>query len=232
MDYLGTAKKVLITSEKTTIIEGAGSKKDINARAAEIKREREKTTSDYDREKLDERLAKLVGGVAVVKVGAATESEMKERKSRFESALSATRAAVQEGILPGGGVALLHASEGLKVPGGGEEEQQGVNCVRKALQAPIRQLGINAGKEPAEVMRSLKGEKPTMGYDLVRDEVCDLLKQGIIDPAKVTRTALENAASVASLLLTADALVANAPQKEEAEGGSHHHDEEEDFGDY
>jgi len=219
LDFLGTAKRVVVASEKTTIVEGAGSPKEIKARAAEIRKEREKATSDYDKEKLDERLAKLVGGVAVIKVGAATESEMKERKTRFESALAATRAAIEEGILPGGGVALLRVADGLKASGELlEDEAIGFECVRKALAAPFRQLTLNAGLEPAEILRQIRDEKATVGFDIVRDQVCDMIADGIVDPAKVTRTALENAASVASLLLTADAVIANAPQKEEEPG--------------
>jgi chaperonin GroEL len=228
LDYLGTAERVSITSEKTTIVRGGGDPRRIKARAVEIRKEREKTTSDYDREKLDERLAKLVGGVAVVKVGASTESEMKERKSRFEGALNATRAAVEEGILPGGGVALLHVSEALKSSTSKlEEEELGIDCVRIALRAPIRQLSINAGREPSAVLRGLRDAKPTMGFDLVREDFCDMIKEGIIDPTKVTRTALENAASVATLLLTAEAVIANAPKKDDG-GDDHHHDHDDE----
>jgi chaperonin GroEL len=229
LEFLGSAKRVVITSEKTTIIEGAGSTRDIKAREAEIRKELETITSDYDREKLQERLAKLVGGVAVIKVGASTESEMKERKSRFESALNATRAAVEEGILPGGGVALFRVADELKTDRSKlEEEQLGVECVRKALEAPIRQLSINAGREPAEILRGIRDAKPTMGYDLIKEQFCDMVKEGIIDPTKVTRTALENAASVATLLLTANAIVANAPKKDEP--FEHHHDDDEGEG--
>ena len=229
LDYLGTAERVSITSEKTTIVRGGGDPRRIKARAAEIRKEREKTTSDYDREKLDERLAKLVGGVAVVKVGASTESEMKERKSRFEGALNATRAAVEEGILPGGGVALLHVSEALKSSTSKlEEEELGIDCVRSALRAPIRQLSINAGREPSAVLRGLRDAKPTMGFDLVREDFCDMIKEGIIDPTKVTRTALENAASVATLLLTAEAVIANAPKKDDGADDHHHHDHDDE----
>jgi chaperonin GroEL len=227
-EYLGSAKRISITSEKTTIVEGRGDGKSIKARAEEIRKEREKTTSDYDREKLDERLAKLVGGVALVKVGAATESEMKERKSRFESALSATRAALEEGILPGGGVALLRAADGLKAAGEHEDEKVGIECVRVALQAPFRQLAVNAGLEPAAILRQIRDGKATMGYDLVREQVCDMVASGIIDPTKVTRTSLENASSVASLLLTTDAMIANAPKKKEEDA----HGGEEDMDDY
>ncbi|MGH9361152.1 MAG: TCP-1/cpn60 chaperonin family protein, partial [Thermoanaerobaculia bacterium] len=227
----GRAKRVLITSEKTTIIEGGGSSRDIKAREAEIRRELEDTTSEYDREKLQERLAKLVGGVAVVKVGAATESEMKERKNRFEGALNATRSAVEEGILPGGGVALLRIAGQLKPRERSlAEEEVGVECLRKALEAPIRQLAQNAGREPAEVIWGLREAKPTMGFDLIKGEYCDMVKQGIIDPTKVTRTALENAISVATLLLTADAVVSSLPKKEEPAGHHHHHDDMDDEG--
>ncbi len=224
LDFLGKAKKVIITSEKTTIIEGAGSPKDLKAREAEIRKELEDTTSDYDREKLQERLAKLVGGVALIKVGAATESEMKERKSRFEGALNATRAAVEEGILPGGGVALYRIAEMLKTAGAeNEEEELGIECVRKALRAPIYQLSVNAGREPSDIVREIRDEKSNIGFDLIRGVTCDMLKEGIIDPAKVTRTALENAASVATLLLTADAIVTNAPKPEGGDDDDHHH---------
>ena len=234
LDDLGSAKRVILLAEKTTIVEGAGNPKEIKARAAEIRKERETVTSDYDREKLDERLAKLVGGVAVIKVGAATESEMKERKGRYESALSATRSAIEEGILPGGGVALLRISQEIHAdPKAMDTERLGVECVRKAMEAPLRQLAINAGKEPAEIIRELRDGKATQGYDLVKDEFCDMIKSGIIDPAKVTRIALENASSVASLLLTADAMIAKAPEKKEP---AHDHggegEGEEDFGDY
>jgi len=230
-EYLGSAKRVTITSEKTTIVEGRGDGKTIKARAEEIRKEREKTTSDYDREKLDERLAKLVGGVALIKVGAATESEMKERKTRFESALNATRAALEEGILPGGGIALLRAADDLKGGGEHEDEKVGIECVRTALRAPFRQLTENAGLEPAAILRQIRDEKSTVGFDLVREQVCDMIGSGIIDPTKVTRTALENASSVAALLLTADAMIANAPKKKEvdAHGGEEDGD---DYGEY
>ncbi len=224
LDFLGKAKKVIVTSEKTTIIEGGGSSKDIKAREAEIRKELENTTSEYDREKLQERLAKLVGGVALIKVGGATESEMKERKSRFEGALNATRAAVEEGILPGGGVALYRIAESLKTTGAeNEEEELGIECVRKALRAPLYQLSVNAGREPADVFREIRDEKPSIGFDMMRGVVCDMLKDGIIDPAKVTRIALENGASVAALLLTAEAIITNAPKSEGGDDDDHHH---------
>ncbi len=231
---LGTAKRVKITSENTTIVEGAGSKKDIEARESEIRKELEGTTSEYDREKLQERLAKLVGGVAVIRVGAATESEMKERKNRYESALSATRAAIAEGILPGGGVALFRAGivlHSLKLKS--REEDAGVRVVEESLSAPIRQLCTNSGVEPATVTRSLKNDKnPRLGYDLVREEFVDMVKDGITDATKVVRMAVENALSVATLLLTSDTLVAALPQEEDEDGGHHHHGEDEDMGDF
>ena len=228
LDSLGSAKKVRVTSESTTIIEGAGSKKAIEAREKEIRKELETTTSDYDREKLQERLAKLVGGVAVIRVGAATETEMKERKARFESALEATRAAVAEGILPGGGVPFFRASsllEGLDFPT--RDEKLGAQVLRESLLAPIHQLCANAGVEPATVVRELRDEKShRKGYDLVKGEFCDMVKQGVVDAAKVLRVALENALSVATLLLTSDTLVTKLPEKEKKEAG----EEEEDFG--
>jgi chaperonin GroEL len=229
---LGSAKKARISSESTTIIEGGGKKKDIEGREKEIRKELETTESEYDREKLEERLAKLVGGVAVIRVGAATESEMKERKSRFESALSATRAAIAEGIVPGGGVALLRAAQTLRdIDLSSSEEDAGVRVVEEALEAPIRQLCSNSGVEPATVTRVLKQEKsPKMGYDLTRDEFCDMVKQGIVDATKVIRVALENAASVAILLLTSDTLVSAVPKEEEDEDPHHHHHEEDEMG--
>jgi chaperonin GroEL len=231
---LGTAKRALITSENTTIIEGGGKKKDIEARVKEIRKELEHTTSDYDREKLQERLAKLVGGVAVIRVGAATESEMKEKKGRFESAWSATRAAIAEGILPGGGVALFRASLALKAVKRKEaEEDAGVRAVEAALAAPMYQLCQNSGVEPATVTRVVRNEKnPRVGYDLIKDEFCDLVKEGIIDATKVARVALENAASVAILLLTSDTLVSAAPKEEEEEEDHHHHHDDEGMGDF
>ncbi len=231
---LGTAKRVRISSEATTIVEGAGKKKDIEGREKEIRKELEATTSEYDREKLEERLAKLVGGVAVVRVGAATESEMKEKKNRFESALNATRAAVAEGILPGGGVALFRCAQSLKgVKLENAEEDAGVRVVETALSAPIVQLCANSGVEPATVTRVLRSEKnPRLGYDLVREEFCDMVKDGITDATKVVRMALENALSVATLLLTSDTLVSSIPKQEEEESEHHHHGEDQDMGDF
>ncbi|MBN1442351.1 MAG: chaperonin GroEL [Planctomycetes bacterium] len=226
LEHLGRARKVKITSEDTTIVGGAGSKEAVEARADEIRKELETVTSDYDREKLEERLAKLVGGVAVIEVGAATESEMKERKSRFESAYSATKAALEEGIVAGGGVALMRAGmdlDGLKLSD--PEEQAGVLVVRKALEAPIRQLCVNAGVDPASVTRTVRKERnQNVGYDLLRDEFVDMVKEGVADAAKVVRTALQNACSVATLLLTTDTLVSKMPEKEEDEDDNHHDD--------
>lgn len=229
---LGTAKRVRISSEATTIVEGAGKKKDIASRENEIRKELDGTTSEYDREKLQERLAKLVGGVAVIRVGAATESEMKERKNRYESALSATRAAIAEGILPGGGVALFRASLALsKLKLKVQEEDAGARVVEKALAAPVIQLCTNSGVEPATVTRALKADKnPKLGYDLVREEFVDMVKAGITDATKVVRVAMENALSVATLLLTSDTLIAELPKEDEDEDGHHHHGEDEDMG--
>jgi chaperonin GroEL len=206
------------------IIEGAGKRDEIKARVASIQKELEKSTSDYDREKLSERIAKLSGGVAKINVGAATESEMKEKKARVEDAMHATRAAAQEGILPGGGVALLRASEGLKPKGLSDDEITGYNIVVRACKAPIQQISNNAGKDGAVVMSKVLEEKEsTFGYDARNDEYVDMVKQGIIDPTKVVRSALQNAASVSTLLLTSDALVAEMP-KEEKKGGPGHDD--------
>ncbi|MEN6519859.1 MAG: chaperonin GroEL [Armatimonadota bacterium] len=212
---LGTAKKVVITKEKTTIIEGTGTAEAIKGRISQIKHQIEETDSDYDREKLQERLAKLSGGVAVVKVGAATETELKEKKARIEDALSATRAAVEEGIVPGGGVTLLNAVSALnELKDENSDVMVGVNIVRRALEEPARQIAFNAGAEGSVVVQRIKELKKGMGYNAATGEYEDMLKAGIIDPAKVTRSALENAASIASLLLTTEALVAEKPEKE------------------
>ena len=216
LNMLGTAKKVRIDKDNTTIIDGAGKKADIEARIGQIKQQIEDTTSDYDKEKLQERLAKLAGGVAVVKVGGATEVEVKEKKDRVDDALNATRAAVEEGIVPGGGVALLWASKSLKAKGDNEDQEAGINIVRKALQAPIRQIAENAGVEGSIVVGKVLDQKsPTFGYDAQNNEYVDLVQKGIIDPAKVVRTALQDAASVAGLLVTTEAGVAEAPKKKE-----------------
>jgi chaperonin GroEL len=215
LEDLGRAKRVTIDKENTTIVEGEGKKADIQGRVAQIRRQIEETTSDYDREKLQERLAKLAGGVAVINVGAATETEMKEKKARVEDALHATRAAVEEGIVAGGGVALLRAQKALdNVKDLEGDEKVGVAIVRRAVEEPTRQLADNAGREGALVVEEVKKRKGNEGYDVSADEYTDLVKAGIVDPTKVTRTALQNAASIAGLLLTTEALVTEIPEKE------------------
>jgi chaperonin GroEL len=215
IEDLGKAKRVTIDKENTTIVEGEGKQSDIQGRVAQIRRQIEETTSDYDREKLQERLAKLAGGVAVINVGAATETEMKEKKARVEDALHATRAAVEEGIVPGGGVALLRAQKALDNMKGLEgDEKVGVAIVRRAIEEPTRQLADNAGREGALVVEEVKKRKGNEGYDVANDEYVDLVKAGIVDPTKVTRSALQNAASIAALLLTTEALVTEIPEKE------------------
>jgi chaperonin GroEL len=224
---LGRAKKVKIDKDNTTVIEGAGKKDDIKGRIALIQRELEKSTSDYDKEKLSERMAKLSGGVAKINVGAATESEMKEKKARVEDAMHATRAANQEGILPGGGVALLRSSEGLKPKGLAHDEEVGFNIVVRACKAPITQIADNAGADGGIVAaKVLENESQNHGFDARADKYCDMVKEGIIDPTKVVRSALQNAASVATLLLTSDALVAEIPkdEKKPAAGGGGYDD--------
>jgi chaperonin GroEL len=210
---LGRAKKVVVDKDNTTIIEGAGKSGDIKGRIDQIRREIENTTSDYDREKLEERLAKLAGGVAKVNVGAATESEMKEKKARVEDALHATRAAVEEGILPGGGVALLRASTKVKPTGLSEDQDHGYNIVLRSCRSPVTAIAHNAGKDGGIVAEKVAAGKGNEGYNAATDVYEDLVKAGVIDPTKVTRTALQNAASVATLLLTSDALIAEAPKK-------------------
>src|SRR6516164_5460308 len=212
---LGRAKKVKIDKDNTTIIEGYGKKQDIQGRIATIQRELDKSTSDYDKEKLSERIAKLSGGVAKINVGAATESEMKEKKARVEDAMHATRAAVQEGILPGGGVALLRASEGLKPKGLSNDEATGYNIVVRSCKSPIKQIADNAGETGDVVANKIsEHDNPNYGFDARLGKYCDMVKEGIIDPTKVVRCALQNAASVATLLLTSDALVAEIPKEE------------------
>jgi len=214
IEMLGRVAKIRVAKEETTMIEGRGSKKDIQGRIAQIKKEIETTTSDYDKEKLQERLAKLSGGVAQIKVGAATETELKEKKHRFEDALSTSKAAVEEGIVPGGGVALLSIATALdKVDADDADEKSGVGIVRKALEEPARWLAANAGMEGAVVVEHIKAEKHGIGYDVAEDRYTDMLKAGIIDATKVTRLALQNAASVASLLLTTEALVVEKGKK-------------------
>ncbi|MFM2147739.1 MAG: chaperonin GroEL [Pseudomonadota bacterium] len=215
---LGKAKMVRIEKENTTIVDGAGSKDEIQGRCEQIKAQVEETTSDYDREKLQERLAKLAGGVAVIRVGGSTEVEVKERKDRVDDALHATRAAVEEGIVPGGGVALLRASTKLgHLKGLNNDEQVGIEIVRRAIQAPLKQIAENAGKDGAVVAgETLRNDSPTFGYDAQKDEYKDLVAAGIIDPTKVVRTALQDAASVASLLITTEAMIAERPEKKAA----------------
>jgi chaperonin GroEL len=216
---LGRAKRVVIDKDNTTIIDGAGSKKDIEGRCGELRNQVEETSSDYDREKLQERLAKLVGGVAVVKVGAATETEMKEKKARVEDALHATRAAVEEGIVAGGGVALLRAQAMLKDIGDNEEQQAGVNIIRKAVEEPLRRIAENSGIDGSIVVDKVKNSKGNQGFNAQTEVYEDLLKAGVIDPTKVVRTALQNAASVASLLLTTEALIADVPDEKGGDMG-------------
>ncbi|MBM3469401.1 MAG: chaperonin GroEL [Armatimonadetes bacterium] len=213
LELLGRADKVKATKEETTLVGGKGSKADIDGRVAQIKKEIQDTTSDYDREKLQERLAKLGGGVAEIKVGAATETEMKEKKHRFEDALNATKAAVEEGIVPGGGVALLRALSRLDGISDGGDEQIGVSLVRRALEEPTRQLVHNAGGEGSLVVERIKKEKGNTGYDVAMGEYKDMIKAGIVDPTKVTRLALQNAASVAGMLLTTEAIVVEKREK-------------------
>lgn len=214
LDDLGRAKRVVVDKENTTIIEGEGKNSDIQGRVGQIRRQIEETTSDYDREKLQERLAKLAGGVAVINVGAATETEMKEKKARVEDALHATRAAVEEGIVPGGGVALVRAQkalDGLQLEG---DEAIGAGIVKRAVEAPLRQLAANAGLEGALIVQEVKKRKGNEGYNVATGEYVDLVKAGVVDPAKVTRSALQNAASISGLLLTTEALITEAPEKE------------------
>ncbi|AGF76325.1 chaperonin GroEL [Bartonella vinsonii] len=215
LDMLGRAKKVNISKENTTIIDGAGQKAEINARVNQIKAQIEETTSDYDREKLQERLAKLAGGVAVIRVGGATEVEVKEKKDRVDDALNATRAAVEEGIVAGGGTALLRAANALTVKGKNPDQEAGINIVRRALQAPARQIATNAGEEAAIIVgKVLENNADTYGYNTATGEFGDLIALGIVDPVKVVRSALQNAASIASLLITTEAMVAEMPKKD------------------
>jgi chaperonin GroEL len=213
LNDLGRAKRVTIDKDNTTVVDGAGDKDDIEARVKQIRAQIEETTSDYDREKLQERLAKIIGGVAVINVGAATETEMKEKKARVEDALNATRAAVEEGIVPGGGVAYLRclpALDKLKLEG---DRKIGVDIVKRALEEPIRQIANNAGQEGSVVTEKVRNEKGAFGFDAAQDEYTDMIKAGIIDPTKVVRLALQNASSVASLMITTEALVAEKPEK-------------------
>ena len=226
LEDCGRAKSIVVDKENTTIVEGYGKSSDIQGRVNQIRRQIEETTSDYDREKLQERLAKLAGGVAVINVGAATESEMKEKKARVEDALHATRAAVEEGIVPGGGVALLRclpAIEGVKLSD--TDEQIGVEIVKKAVEAPLRALALNAGTEGSLIVQEVKRRKGNDGYNVASGEYVDLVKAGVVDPKKVTRSALQNASSIAALLLTTECLVTEVPEKEKPApaGGGHDH---------
>jgi chaperonin GroEL len=214
MDMLGNAKKITIDKDNTTIIDGAGAEAEIQGRVKQIRAQIEETSSDYDREKLQERLAKLVGGVAVIKVGAATETEMKEKKARVEDALHATRAAVEEGIVPGGGVAYIRTLKALDSMKLSHDEQFGVNVIKRALEEPIRQIASNAGIDGSIVVDKVKNGEGAFGYDASDDKYCDMVQAGIIDPTKVSRYALQNAASVAGLMLTTEAMVAEKPKKE------------------
>ena len=212
-DSLGTAKKVQITKENSTVIDGAGTSSDIKARISQINAEIEDSSSDYDREKLQERLAKLSGGVAVIKVGAATEIEMKEKKARVEDALNATKAAVLEGIVPGGGVALVRAKSALdKLEGDNDDQNVGINILRRALEEPLRQIVGNAGNDSSVILNEVANGKGNYGYNAATGEYGDMVEMGIVDPTKVTRYALQNAASVTGLLLTTEAMVTEAPQ--------------------
>jgi chaperonin GroEL len=222
LEDLGRAKSIVVDKENTTIVEGNGKSSDIQGRVNQIRRQIEETTSDYDREKLQERLAKLAGGVAVINVGAATESEMKEKKARVEDALHATRAAVEEGIVAGGGVALLRclpALEALKLEG---DEQIGLEIVKRAIEEPLRALARNAGVEGSIVVQEVKKRKGNDGYNVATGDYEDLVKAGVVDPKKVTRTALQNAASIAGLLLTTECLITEIPEKEKAPAGGGH----------
>ncbi|MFN3546594.1 MAG: chaperonin GroEL [Mesorhizobium sp.] len=220
LDMLGRAKKVSISKENTTIVDGAGKKEEIQGRVAQIKQQIEETTSDYDREKLQERLAKLAGGVAVIRVGGSTEVEVKEKKDRVDDALNATRAAVEEGIVPGGGTALLRASLAIKGEGANADQKAGIAIIRRALQAPCRQIASNAGAEASIVAGKILDEgSETFGYNAQTGEFGDMIAMGIVDPVKVVRTALQDAASVAGLLVTTEAMIAEAPKKESAGGG-------------
>ena len=221
LNELGNAKRVVITKEETTIIDGAGAEDDIKARCEQIRAQMEETTSDYDREKLQERLAKLAGGVAVIKVGAATEVEMKEKKARVEDALHATRAAVEEGIVPGGGVALVRAQQAVaELKGDNADQDVGISIARRAMEEPLRQIVDNAGDEPSVVFNKVAESEGNMGYNAATGEYVDMIEAGILDPTKVTRSALQNAVSVAGLMITTECMVADEPQDEAAGGGA------------
>jgi chaperonin GroEL len=217
---LGRAKKIQVTKENTTIIDGAGETSGIEARIKQIKAQIEDTSSDYDREKLQERVAKLAGGVAVIKVGASTEIEMKEKKARVEDALHATRAAVEEGVVPGGGVALIRALQAIgDLKGINEDQNHGINIAKRAMEAPLREIVTNCGEEPSVVLNNVVAGTGNYGYNAATGEYGDMIAFGILDPTKVTRSALQNAASIAGLMITTEAMVAEAPKKDEPAGG-------------
>jgi chaperonin GroEL len=225
IEHLGTAKRVTLNKENTVIVDGAGKSDEIKTRVAQIRVQIEETSSDYDREKLQERVAKLAGGVAVIKVGAATEVEMKEKKARVEDALHATRAAVEEGVVPGGGTALIRAVQAIsELRGDNEDQNAGINIARRALEAPLRQIVANAGDEPSVVADKVKQGTGNYGYNAATGVYGDMIEMGILDPAKVTRSALQAAGSIAGLLITAEAVVADLPEDKPAGGGGHHHD--------
>ena len=219
---MGQAKKIVVEKENTTIIDGHGKAGDIKGRIAQIKQQIEEATSDYDKEKLQERMAKLSGGVAVIKVGAATEVEMKEKKARVEDALNATRAAVEEGVVPGGGVALIRLSASLDALQLNDEQRFGVQIIRRAIEEPLRQISANAGREGSIVVNKVREGTGSFGYNAATDVYGDMLEMGVIDPAKVVRCALQNAASVAGLMLTTEALVAERPKDKKDNGGGGH----------
>ena len=221
IDQLGRAKRVQVSKENTTLIDGAGKKEEIEARVKQIRTQIEEATSDYDKEKMQERVAKLAGGVAVIKVGAATEVEMKEKKARVEDALHATRAAVEEGVVPGGGVALVRALKGMKeIKGANHDQDVGIQIAAKAMEEPLRQIVANAGGEPSVVFHQVEDGKDNYGYNAATEEYGDMVKMGILDPTKVTRTALQNAASIAGLMITTEAMVAEVPEEKPAAGGA------------
>ena len=220
LEDLGTAKRVTVDKDNTTVVDGAGEKSEIDARVEQIRTQIEQATSDYDKEKLQERVAKLAGGVAVIKVGAATEVEMKEKKDRVDDALHATRAAVEEGIVPGGGVALVRAIAAIdKVKGDNHEQDIGIGIAKRAMEEPLRQIVSNAGDEPSVVVAKVREGKGNFGYNASNGEYGDMVELGILDPTKVTRYALQNAASVAGLMITTEAMIAEAPKKDEPAGG-------------
>jgi chaperonin GroEL len=221
IEDLGSAKRVIVTKENTTIIDGAGKPKDIQARVTQIRTQMEESTSDYDREKLQERVAKLSGGVAVIKVGAATEVEMKEKKARVEDALHATRAAVEEGVVPGGGVALIRALRSIKtLTGDNIDQDTGIAIIRRALESPLRQIVTNAGAEASVVLDKVAAGKGNFGYNAATGEYGDMVEMGILDPTKVTRTALQNAASIAGLMITTECMITDAPKKDDHSHGA------------